>query len=260
VITLDAVSIWLESVLAYAETTQALSFLACYTDMVPGQSYVFGCFTALSTGTTPVIILPPPSDPNCQRSVKHLSVYNWDTAAAQITLRINDQGAGLLFPIWPGTLQPGEMLTYTDVMGWSVADPSGMEKIVLAPAVTYNQLAPPANGTYTSGTWAGGGSYTGSPGGTWTGSGTWTVASGSGLVIAGTAFTFSVLNFSGSGTYTPSGGSQSNWSEAGETVAGSGTVAPFPSYALNGSFSMGGNPPIFTAGVTGWSWSGTLTT
>lgn len=109
-ILLDATTKSLELVLGGAITTTQPTFTAHYVDL--DSSFALsdaGEGDGATNSTTAVTAVAAPASGH-RRQVKYLSVYNGDTVAAVVTVRINNNST--LRTIVKTTLQPGETLQY----------------------------------------------------------------------------------------------------------------------------------------------------
>lgn len=125
-IILDSTTESLEILLAGAITTSQLPFTASYAD----HNAAAPSFTPISSdgqtnGTTAVTLVPSPVA-SVQRQVKRLNVYNADTAAATVTIRLNNGGTFRIQRVI--TLLPGEVIEYEDSRGFTIYDASGAAK------------------------------------------------------------------------------------------------------------------------------------
>jgi hypothetical protein len=119
---LDATTKSLEVLLAGAVTTNQLEIVADWLDMTatttaPGDT---GSVTNNSTAVTAVAA--PAS--STQRKVNEITIFNADTVAAIVTVRVNDNGT--MRRKLKITLQPGYTLEYTFSSGWKVLDTNGL--------------------------------------------------------------------------------------------------------------------------------------
>lgn len=81
---------------------------------------------AVTNNATAVTLLSAPNTGK-QRQVKHISVFNKDTVAQAVTVRINDNGS--FYTIVKVTLQTGEQLQFMDTGRWRVLTAQGKPKI-----------------------------------------------------------------------------------------------------------------------------------
>lgn len=108
---LDATTKSLEIILAGAITTTALPFAISYVDINQSTGEV----TAMSEGdgtsnnTTAVTVAAAPAA-TTTRQIDFMSVYNADTVAATVTVRINNNGTFRI--LCKVVLQPGDTLFY----------------------------------------------------------------------------------------------------------------------------------------------------
>lgn len=121
---LDATTKSLELVLGGAITTNQLPIVVDYVDMTTTTTLA-GEQDSISNSATLVTILSAPAA-STQRKVNGITVYNADTVAATVTIRLNNNAT--LRPLVVTTLQVGDTLGYTDVRGWYVVDSTGSIK------------------------------------------------------------------------------------------------------------------------------------
>lgn len=115
----------LEVVLAAPITTNHLIFVASYVDTVaPTMELVtIGESDGLTDNLVPVTMVIAAAALT-SRQIKSLSIYNNDTVAATVAVRVNNNGT-LRF-IVVTTLAPGSTLHYEDGRGWAVIDLNGV--------------------------------------------------------------------------------------------------------------------------------------
>ena len=118
---LDSTSRSLEVLLGSAVTTQQLSVVSSWTDLA-SSSTTSGSTPVVTTGTTAVTAVPAPSS-GVQRNVYAVTIFNADTAAATVKVRLND--GGTMYQLVSVVLQPGHTLAYTDVNSWQVLSANG---------------------------------------------------------------------------------------------------------------------------------------
>lgn len=146
-------------VLAGAITTNQLAVAASWADIADdGSTFAPGNIETASNSTTAVDVVAAPSS-GFKRQLKEFSVYNADTVAATVTVRVDTSGTARIRK--KVTLQAGESLEYLDAVGWRVllatgATSSGSVTSVngLAGAVTLGGevIAEPVNALASSGT------------------------------------------------------------------------------------------------------------
>jgi len=111
-ICLDSTLKSLEIVLAGAITTNQLDYTVSYVDIDSTASFAISAVTeadGTSNSTTAVTVIAAPAASH-ERQVKFLTVYNKDTVAATVTVRINNNGT---FRILSKTvLNVGDTLQY----------------------------------------------------------------------------------------------------------------------------------------------------
>ncbi len=136
---LDATTKSLELILDSAVTTNAIPVTVDYVDMTTTTTLA-GSIDSQSSGVTAVTILAAPAA-STQRKVNGITVYNADTAAKVVTLRLNNNS--VLRPLVVATLQIGDTLGYTDVNGFYVQDTNGNRK---TSAITFSAITPLMDG------------------------------------------------------------------------------------------------------------------
>jgi len=118
---LDATTKSLEVKLAGAVSANELPVTAHYTDITT-TLYTPGSNDTQTNGSTAATIVAAPAA-STQRHVESISVYNADTAAATVTIQLNNNST--LRIITKVTLQAAEQLFYEDGMGWQIIDANG---------------------------------------------------------------------------------------------------------------------------------------
>lgn len=121
---LDATTKSLEVILAGAITTTQLPFVATYAD-ISVTAFAPAGNDGQTNSTTAVAMVPAPAA-SVQRQVKEVSIWNADTVAATVTVRLNDNAT--FRNIVKVILQPGEHLQYADFYGWRVLASDGSNK------------------------------------------------------------------------------------------------------------------------------------
>lgn len=129
-IILNATNRSLQVTLAGAVTTNQLPIVASYIDNTT-TAYTPASNNTATNNTTAVTAVAAPAA-STQRQVKLLTVCNADTAAATVIVQYNDSST--LRVMFRATLQPGDMLVYTDGEGFRTLDASGQVK--------FNQVGP----------------------------------------------------------------------------------------------------------------------
>jgi hypothetical protein len=139
--TLDTTTKSIEVVLAGVITTNQLQIVTSYVDKTTSSFTPASTTTATNSTTTVTIAAAPVA--LTQREVHSINIYNADTAAATITVRVNDNGT--LRPLVKITLAVGDTLVYVHADGWSVIDSSGETKIVFT---SFGNAGGDLTGTY----------------------------------------------------------------------------------------------------------------
>lgn len=125
-IILDATSESLEILLAGAVTTTQAPFTVSYADHnAATPSFTPGSSDGVTNNTTAVTLVAAPAA-STQRQVKRINVYNDDTAAMMVTVRLNNGGTFRKIAVI--TILPGERIEYEDSVGFRVFDASGAIK------------------------------------------------------------------------------------------------------------------------------------
>lgn len=123
----------LQIVLGAAITTNQLPVYAAFRDITT-STYTADNQLSTSNSTTDVDIVSAPAA-STKRVVDHINVYNADTVAVNVTIKIDNAGADSI--LVKRRLNTGESLTYNDGSGWTVvasADPPLREYILHANA------------------------------------------------------------------------------------------------------------------------------
>ena len=114
-IVLDTTLRKLELVLAGAITTNQLSFVATYQDSTLAPP---ATVQGASNNTTAVTLVAAPAS-GVQRTLEYLAIYNADTVAATVTVRLNDNST--LRRIVNVSVPSGSTLNFVRDVGWSIA-------------------------------------------------------------------------------------------------------------------------------------------
>lgn len=117
---LDATTRSLQILLGGAITTNQLPVVCSWTDTTT-TTVTPGTTRSISNNTTAVTVVAAPAA-STQRQVQTINVYNNDTVAATVTVRLNDNGTFAILA--KATLQAGESLTYEAKEGWQVLNNS----------------------------------------------------------------------------------------------------------------------------------------
>lgn len=127
----------LKVALSAAPATNQPQFAASFVD-VDSLTFVPGSNSGTLSGATAVTLVAAPSD-GVDRQVKHLLIFNSDTA--QVVPTISLDNAGALRTLLSVPLQPGERIEYTETEGFRVFAASGAEKSA-ADSVSYGTYTP----------------------------------------------------------------------------------------------------------------------
>jgi hypothetical protein len=137
----------LEVVLAGAITTNQLPVVSSWRDITT-TGYTPGRSNINTNSTTAITAVAAPAA-STYRVIDHVSIYNADTAAATVTVRIDDNATE--YTLVRVTLGVGERLEFAEGEGWTVLDTNGAVKnvnatngiqtVVLATDVTNNNAS-----------------------------------------------------------------------------------------------------------------------
>lgn len=105
--------------------TNQLRCMSVWRD-VTTTAYTPGRTLANTNGTNDVSIVPAPSA-STQRVVDFLSIYNSDTATAQVTVKFDANGTE--YTLWNGALASGEKIEYVEGVGFRVLAVNGLPKV-----------------------------------------------------------------------------------------------------------------------------------
>jgi len=143
-IILDTVNRSLEIVLEAAIVTNQLPCVVSYTDhdQTTWVLTTAASTTTVTNSTTPVTVVAAPSS-GISRKIKYLSVYNYDTTNATVTVQFNDNTT--LREVVTFSLIPGQTLIYTEDQGFSIVPK-------LNAVFNSGELIPIDQGTKSSGT------------------------------------------------------------------------------------------------------------
>jgi hypothetical protein len=119
---LDTVNRKLQVALAGVVTATELPWVASYVDVAAPDVYAPGCAHGVTAGVADVDIVPAPAAGKV-RQVKYLGIYNKDSAAADVTVKLDD--AATERELVRITLAAKSTLVYTDGEGWRVINTAG---------------------------------------------------------------------------------------------------------------------------------------
>jgi hypothetical protein len=122
-IVLQATSETLQAVLGGTVATNQLQCFSSWRD-VTTTTYVPGN-TPINTNNTSDVNLVPAPGASTQRLIDYVSVYNADTAAATVTIKLDVSGTERI--LWRGSLAVGFKVEYVDGAGFRVLNASGVE-------------------------------------------------------------------------------------------------------------------------------------
>lgn len=113
----------IQVVLAGAITTAQLPVVAGWADMLDDASTLApGSLTTATNSTTAVDVVAAPAT-GSKRQLKYFSVYNADTVAATLTVRIDDAATARI--VTKVTLAVGSRLEYAQGLGFRILDSTG---------------------------------------------------------------------------------------------------------------------------------------
>jgi hypothetical protein len=125
---LQATTDTLEVVLGGAITTNQLPVVSSWRDITT-TGYTPGRSNINTNSTTAIIAVAAPAA-STYRVIDHVSIYNADTAAATVTVRIDANATE--YTLVKVTLGIGERLEFAEGEGWTVLDTNGAVKNVNA--------------------------------------------------------------------------------------------------------------------------------
>jgi hypothetical protein len=112
----------LEFVLGAAHTTNQLTFIVVSNDLT-SSTFTPAENDGVSNDTTAVTMVAAP-DPNHQKQIKHVAIFNTDTVPATVTVSLNNNT--VLRTLIKVTLSAGDCLFYDEGAGWRVVDSNGI--------------------------------------------------------------------------------------------------------------------------------------
>ena len=121
---LDGTAKSFEVVLSGVVTTNEIPIVVAYVEFA-AETVTPAANDTISNGTTAVTVVAAPAS-GLQRQLKFLSVVNIDTAAAEVTVRLNNSST--IRPIFVVTLAVDEQLIYSADGGFRVYDNAGAIK------------------------------------------------------------------------------------------------------------------------------------
>lgn len=114
---LDTVNKQIEILLTANVTTNQLALVSSYEDITT-TTFSPGSNDALTSNTSPVVIVAPPGSSSIQRRVRTITICNIDTAPVTVIARLNDNGSYRQLAI--RTLAVDDTLQFTPNSGWTV--------------------------------------------------------------------------------------------------------------------------------------------
>lgn len=117
----------LEVDLGGAIATNQLHCVAHFVDIdqATGAATAWDSSQTLTNGTTAVTLVAAPGA-STSRIIKSLTVFNADTADADVIVQVNFNAT--IRTVFAGTLSPGDTLSYAEGVGWIVTDSTGAIK------------------------------------------------------------------------------------------------------------------------------------
>ena len=145
---LDTTTKSIEAYLGGAITSNQLPVMTAWADHTT-TTFAPGGTDILTNGVTAVTIVGVPGA-STQRQVKYINIYNYDTVAATVYVRLNNNSTMRILMV--ATLQPGETLMWSADNGWQVITNNG--QIKTTGVLGYQLLRAPqiltGSGTYTT--------------------------------------------------------------------------------------------------------------
>ena len=120
---LDTTTKKVQVALASAVAATQPDFFASWRDITT-TVYTPGSNDGVTNNSTDVDVIGAPGA-STQRVVDFISLFNKDTAFATPTIKLDVSGVERT--LWKGRLNPGEMVTYTDGVGWTKYNALGAE-------------------------------------------------------------------------------------------------------------------------------------
>jgi len=117
-IILSATTDKIQIVLGGAITTNQAQCVASWRDITSTPTYTAGRSLANTNSTTDVDLIAAPAA-STQRVIDYIGIYNNDTASITATIKFDANGTDYI--LWKGTLTTGQLLTYDNGNGWTVA-------------------------------------------------------------------------------------------------------------------------------------------
>jgi len=133
----------IQVVLAGAVVTNQPQCIASWRDITLIPSYVAGRSIVNTNGATDVDFVASPAL-STQRLVDLISVYNRDTAAVTVTLKL--AAAGTPYILWSGSIPPGHRLEYTSEAGFRTSSETSLT-VRVDEGATYTYVGEATPGT-----------------------------------------------------------------------------------------------------------------
>lgn len=241
----------LRAFLAGAITTSQLPITVGYSDGTTAN-YSGAAQLTLTNSATPVTICAAPAASTI-RDIDYIAVSNTDTAAATVTVQVNDNGT--FYEQVKATLQPGRQLVYTHAQGWNVG-PTDATPLPASPtasvglaavngtASTYMRSdAAPALSQAISPTWSGNHTFSNPITGSVTGSSGSTTGNAATATALQTARTINGVSFDGTANITIPGANPT------------GTVGLAAVNGVAATFMRSDGAPVLSQAITP-TWTG----
>jgi hypothetical protein len=114
---LDTTKKSLEILLGGVVTTNQLPITVSWVD-VTDTAFTPSSYHTISNSTSAVNIVYSPGSPGTRRVIKTMFIYNADTVASVVTVRLNDNATTRI--LVSRSLAAGETLQYTDSKGFEI--------------------------------------------------------------------------------------------------------------------------------------------
>jgi hypothetical protein len=122
----------IEIVLAGAVATNQLQCVAAWRDITSTPTYVAGRSVVNTNSTTSVDFVAAPAA-STQRVIDFMSVFNRDTANADVTIRMDVSATEYI--LWKGVIATGERMEYENGKGFTVLTAGGLIKTLQSQSI-----------------------------------------------------------------------------------------------------------------------------
>ncbi len=122
----------IQVVLGGTVTANQAQCVAAWRDITATPTYVAGRSVANTNNTTDVDLIASPAT-STQRVIDYLSIYNNDTAAITLTVKLDANGTDYI--LWKGSIGPGERLEYENGKGFTVLTTGGLIKTLQSQSI-----------------------------------------------------------------------------------------------------------------------------